>query len=119
MPANYTAEEAVDAIVKLIKKTHFVSFTGFPKGLRYTGPDLTHCSVTAKTSLLSESLTTKRIAEIDCEPLVFLVMKAYQLGFNQCAELRDDEDRRLGRDDKIDEALAFLARTTDANDANS
>ena len=45
----YDYEEAVRAIEKLILQTHRLQFMGVPPELKYDGPELTHCLITATT----------------------------------------------------------------------
>ena len=87
---NYTASEAVDAIEKLIRDTHSVKWNGVPtNGLKYKGPELSHCSLTATCLKIKESLSEENFEhsrENGVSPLGHLLMKCYQLGFNRCAE---------------------------------
>lgn len=119
MPLNYTATEAVDAIAALIRQTHAIRFTGVPSRLEYSGPELTHCSVLATQPTIRDSLTRADITGAESGPLAYLVLKAYQLGYNACAERRDVDDRIFGRDERIDAALADLERKLDLRAANS
>ena len=71
------------------------------KDIKWTGPELTHCSVLAGNPKIADSFTEwdwDKNSETSTSPLNHMLLKCFQLGFNRCAEqMGPTIDRLLDR----------------------
>lgn len=114
----YTAEDAVAAIERMIRKTHKVRRHKGGSIPLYVGPELSHYSITAMTPKIVNSITEESAADTG-NMLRLLLYKCFQLGYNQACETFDGDAERK-RNERLDAVLTVLEkRMNDDTETNS